>query len=350
MKRIIIASFLLVSGLALIFYFHHRMGNSIDPNKKEKLSEKSSIDYWRLQLKEDFENNTESLYPSSSFPLRKEPDPSLIPVLNELLKDQDFRVRWSALGCLFALGSQAKSAVPNIIELLEDPYPIIRQHAAEFLGKHGKSGGKIGPKLKKNLCDPDFQVSLAASKALFQIKENDSETLMALKRILNNNQTQNIYNRIEAAQTIGNIGSAAKEAVPSLISVISVFNKDDSLYGSLQSICAESLGKIGPDAMEALPFLQKAMKSPIPSVRAHSAGAFWLISGKTSESFPILHQVLIDDNNPDYDQKIACQYLGRMGRGAKDAIPTLCRVAKKSQSDELRKIARESLIAIEGGK
>jgi hypothetical protein len=39
-----------------------------------------------------------------------------------------------------------------------------------------------------------------------------------------------------------------------------------------------------------------------------------------------------------------------MGRGAKDAIPTLCRVAKKSQSDELRKIARESLIAIEGGK
>ena len=63
--------------------------------------------------------------------------PPAIPALSELLKDQDWYVRWRAVWTLREMGPRAKSAASALLPLLTDSNAMVREAAAEALGKIG---------------------------------------------------------------------------------------------------------------------------------------------------------------------------------------------------------------------
>ena len=73
--------------------------------------------------------------------------------------------------------------------------------------------------------------------------------------------------RANAAQALGKIGPAAKDAVPALIAVV----KDER--SSIHEEAVNTLGEIGPAAAEAELALRDAVKDKDPNVRTAAARA-----------------------------------------------------------------------------
>ena len=97
-----------------------------------------------------------------------------IPALIEALKDQDRFVRISAAKGLGKMGTEAKAAVPPLIELLKDSEPLVRANAAEALGRMGAEAKTAILALTELQKDQAPVVRLAAAGALGKI--NASET------------------------------------------------------------------------------------------------------------------------------------------------------------------------------
>lgn len=63
-------------------------------------------------------------------PLRD--DPEAVPVLIEMLKDPDMRLRWYAALCLGELRADAHAAVPALVEVLADRQPVPNDFTQEM--------------------------------------------------------------------------------------------------------------------------------------------------------------------------------------------------------------------------
>ena len=95
------------------------------------------------------------------------------------------------------------------------------------------------------------------------------------------------YIRMLAASALGRIGPDAREAVPALIELLA----DNEAYGadgwlpspSVCSIAAEALGKLGPDAGAAIPALEKLLGHGNYNARDAAAKAIAKIRGKQPE-------------------------------------------------------------------
>ena len=88
---------------------------------------------------------------------------SAVPTLAGLLKDKDWFVRWRAAWTLRGMGSRANSAAPALVSLLADGNVIVREAAAEALGRIGAVNV---PVLTAMLKDKDASVRYAAAKSL----------------------------------------------------------------------------------------------------------------------------------------------------------------------------------------
>src|SRR5262249_17257568 len=84
-----------------------------------------------------------------------------------------------------------------------------------------------------------------------------------------------------AADALGEIGPAAKAAVPALISAL----KDQDW--EVRRATANALGKIGPAPKDAVPGLMVALKDPESVVRSSAAAALKEIALGAVESPPV---------------------------------------------------------------
>jgi len=122
-------------------------------------------------------------------------------------------------------------------------------------------------------------------------------------------------NRMLAAESLGRMGPAAEEAVPELIQVLGEEND------SLRSTAVTALAAIGTGAV---PALVAALDHQGPAVRSGAADALGSIGAGSTEAIPALINLL-----GDRDYEISHRAASALGRIGAAAVPALLQVAAK---------------------
>lgn len=212
-----------------------------------------------------------------------------LPVLIKVSGSENFHARYLACRVLGKLGESAKPAVPTLIDRLGDEIPSVRRLAAEALGLLGPkvapeaaeplfrtmddrlvpvrenailalaNFGPLAepaiPKLRTIMLDRNSTLRAAACLTVWKVTNDADAVLPVLKEILREGDFE-----WEAAQVLGQLGPAAKSAVPELIAAL---QKDESV----QLDAADALGRIGADAAPAIPALKSLLEHEEEEVR-----------------------------------------------------------------------------------
>lgn len=157
---------------------------------------------------------------------------------------------------------------------------------------------------------------------------------------------QEHYERKAAADRIGDMGAAAKDAVPKLIEIVQSDPWSDVRYEA-----ASSLGDIGPDAKAAIPALISFLKDKDQGYdRVAAPQAMVEIDPQSKEAVQALIEAL-NDEDPAIRQYSAMA-LGDYGTLAQGAVPKLIEIIKKDattgREQDLREGAEEALGKIGG--
>ena len=104
---------------------------------------------------------------------------AVLPVFVEGLKNQkSWALRGGSIAALGQMGPEAKTAVPDLIEMLKDQYEDIRQLAVDALAQIGPDAKAAVPALRALSNDPDSQVRQKSAQALQRIQgEGAAETV-----------------------------------------------------------------------------------------------------------------------------------------------------------------------------
>jgi HEAT repeat protein len=188
--------------------------------------------------------------------------------------------------------------------------------------------------------------------------------------------------RHEAILSLGSMGDAAAEAVPDLAKIMTDDPDEDDRFQA-----ALALSKMVPASRTAVPALAQALQDKVLQVRMQATIALFRLHGDAQPAVPALIKAFQDKENNtnlgtfhvtiqemaalalggaggpealsalqanldkvnDEDMRAAtARALGEMGPAAQPALPQLETMAKKDDSPEVRRVAKESLEKIKG--
>jgi HEAT repeat protein len=288
---------------------------------------------------------------------------------------------------IHALAQTNSSAVAPLVAALNDEDPIVRMLAVRGLGRLGRSVADAVPALVKALQDKDERVHSEAIKSLGQLgpvansPASSSQAIQALAELV---KSEHGSNRIVAAEALAYVAGRDASAPANgeepgsrgsrlAISTLADVVRSHDLNPRIQA--ATALGRIGPDAKEAVPALAEAVDSADPVLRLEAAIALAHIGADVPGLLPVLLEVVHDRAHSSRARAIdalgdvacanasagggpsaprasltnavtpalvrilweerperirAAEVLGRMGASAKDAVPTLTNILKGS--------------------
>jgi HEAT repeat protein len=244
---------------------------------------------------------------------------SAIPQLVLTTKDSgSWEIRRAAVMALQAAGRDAQNgpdmrAVNAVIGALNDNSAKVRLAAASALGALGRPHSpadrtKVENALREKFRDKDKSVVIWSYVSLMAIEDTTAEEhLVALAKFIK--PTYDMYVRIEAAQALGTMKARAKSRVRDLADYL------DDKEAQVAAACALALGNIGPPSYDVLNYLLRGL------------------------------------DHKDLDFKAACVWaIGEIGERAADkAKGPLEALIKKEGTDEgIRDMARQSLKKIQG--
>lgn len=211
-----------------------------------------------------------------------------IPVLVRMLSHSDKYIRRNAVWGLGKLGSQAKSVLFDLCRSLKDEDARTASGAAQAIGNMGEDATSAVPNLAEAMRGTNIVLCRLAAKALSQIGKPALSTLIVhLKH-------HDLFVRGEAAVALGWMGPKAAAAVTPLIELIRTSKPKgrptpaQELIGRTTPVtpiatiggsgeqspedaarinAITALGRIGPDAMTAMSYLQDALQDPSEQVR-----------------------------------------------------------------------------------
>jgi len=143
----------------------------------------------------------------------------VVPVLRAALKetavnDNDESVRTHAAHALLEVGPEPDSEVAGLIDSLQNELEILRFHAAIALGNHGRDAQPAVPALIHTaLWDQDPAVRVEAAVALWKIDRTGPLVIPVLIKALADDNELICW---IAADCLGQIGPEARQAVPAL--------------------------------------------------------------------------------------------------------------------------------------
>jgi len=184
------------------------------------------------------------------------PDASAaIPAVLEVLAGAELDERLICCFALDAIGGPkaARQGVDVLIVGLEDKDPERRRVAAFTLSEMGSSAKPAVAALGKALHDPEILVRLGAAGALWML-ERQVELVVGI--LMEGLQHSDAWTRRWSIDVLGRMGPEARQAVPALGKML----KDGSAEMRLAAV--KTLGFIGPDAKSAVPQLIEALKDP----------------------------------------------------------------------------------------
>ncbi|HTL18729.1 MAG TPA: HEAT repeat domain-containing protein [Patescibacteria group bacterium] len=207
-----------------------------------------------------------------------------LPAVVSWVQDPDGGVRAAAYDTLVQFG---KMAVPKVIPLLSSSERGDVMNAAGILGKIGLEPKLAVPALSKALEHPDAEVRGKVVEALANFGPDAEPAVAVILQILT--KTVQTDPQKQIAYTLGEIGPAAKDAVPQLIELLKS-NKDRE--GLLNVVAADALGRIGPAASNAVPALIAALKSDDVRLPTRAEEALGSIGAGAGAAIPALIDAL----------------------------------------------------------
>ena len=226
--------------------------------------------------------------------------------------------------------------LPLLAELLEDDDPLVRIYAANALGCAGPIALPVVPKLLRLLRE---QGQVDASRSTHESRSALTNPLQIGSESLGQFET-GLHPEIlrgTVADAIGSIGPGAIEAVPDLTLLL------EDIYWPIRVKASNALARIGPPARAALPMLEKAVDDVLfgEPARVAAASAIWWIDRHHAMVEQILSQIL-DSGTPE-GRIAAAVELRMMGPPVADwAVPRLIALLE-NESPDVRLAAFESL-------
>jgi HEAT repeat protein len=273
-----------------------------------------------------------------------------VPDLSKMLKDPSWRVRVKAANALFRIDrQQAKTVVPILCEGVKQGSSTERMQVIQLLGQIGPDAKDACLTLLEVLNDPDFNVRNTASFSIIQIGD---AAVPPLRDALGN---KDATTRQLAAETLGRMGSRAKDALAALkerlkdddgltrvraaqalwfidrqadvaVPALGEAMKDKDL--TVRRAASLALFQLQPRPKEALPIFTAAMKDEDSLTRVQSAQAVWQINHKADEVMPVFMEVVKNPKEHALALNQTLTALNELGPEAKAAVPALVEVLK----------------------
>ena len=232
-----------------------------------------------------------------------------MPKLTTLLSDDNWRLRTSAAVALGKIGPEASPATPRLVELLQDSDAQVRDAAETSLTQMPLEADTTVPALTKLLkvgTDPSSQTNLpplhhyVCSARWARADKNAVPAIVVIA------QDERRYERYWAIIAFGEIGPAAKEAVPTLAKLTGEKNLNDELLLCL----VKSMEKIGPSGPVAVNPISRLTRRT-PAIRKEAELAWDLLGPGDIPSI----KALVQCKNLS-DRSMAASKLGDIGKAA----------------------------------
>ena len=285
-------------------------------------------------------------------------------VVGELCLDADEEVRGQAVGALLALGPAAQPAYPAILRALEHPDAVIRANALSALEAFPRRIPDWTPHLTRALEDSDPAVSTAAFRLVGTLGHDAAPVSGALVRLLMASEDPRSQTRaISALQAIGPGAAAAIPALTGLLSqgepsvrarvpsaLVGIDPTGITVAPALTTALGDSnaavrqaaihaLAGLRPRAPASIPVLRRLLSDPAPEVRL--AAVWALIQHEIREPEIFVPLLLRDGTNSVIEEvSVVADLLGRLGSGAKAAVPWLRSELAKTNANCLFYAAR----------
>ncbi|MGE3804211.1 MAG: HEAT repeat domain-containing protein [Gemmataceae bacterium] len=313
------------------------LAGQTSPTKKEPRYKGKTISYWVQELQSEQDaRRLEAKHALRAFGPRAE---TAVPALKLMLEDLSPEFRHFALVTLSEIGPLAKKAVPELVEVLkEEKNGELRKLAADTLGKIGPDaapalpalrdlvGGHEHPKDRAAYMEREHllvvmtQIGEKAALPLAELLDKEDadfrQTVLLAFEVLGPKAKQaveklepllkdsNPWVRFVAARALWKIAEH-KECVPTYAKLLD----DQDL--TLRTEVAWTLGKMGADAHEALPALQKqlevvekqAIDPRLDRFRATALNAVFRIDPQARMQEPPLHNDSVDKNKAKQAEK-----------------------------------------------
>lgn len=250
----------------------------------------------------------------------------VVPYLEQALRGPDLGPRYGAVQSLMWIGPGGRAAVPTLVDLLQATVDTnyLGTPVAIALGKIGSNAAPSIP-LVRALFDRETNWNYRCSQAgaLVRMDAGQTNALAFLVDGLTNHQPAG--DRWIAAMQLGEIGPAAKAAVPALIDVV------DGTNVMLASQVPYALRRIGVPVETCLPKFRQLLLSGDEIVRVNAAARILEID----PADPGAHRVLIDlVQKGSIFRGFAIGVLANAGPSAADAIPVLQWVVKNGAQQD----------------
>ena len=249
------------------------------------------------------------------------------------LHDPDRDVRVRAMSMLVARGDPART-VAALTQLLGESDAHVRQNAVWNLGRMGPAARPAVPALVAMLRNTALHEihRLDVVATLLKIEPRDTATTEAVIDFCvaaARHPTRDDV-RAGAIRNLGEVGPANDKVVPALIEAL---QHNDSFT---REMAAEAVGVIGPRASVAVPAL-------IAELQHGSSRASDALVRIGAASVPALIEFIRTQNEPYASGlQLAIETVGKIGPGAKDAVPVL--IAKlDSENTQVSYRAAEAL-------
>jgi HEAT repeat protein len=251
--------FRIFSLISFIVIAAHADAGQIEPKYKGK-----PLAYWvdRLQSAPTDEEQHKAAEAIAAFGADAD---TAVPKLVEMLDDRSPEFRGLISGVLATIGVDAKSVVPAMMKLLKEKRARHPELVIEILQEAGPKAKDAVPVLTETLANE--KLTKPAIRALRAIGPAAKDSVPHLMKMLDRGDAEV---RFESARALWNIAKHPK-AVPALISILENVDKGIDTEIFLQAI--DALGEIGPDAKAALPALRMHSKN------GRAAGAIERIEG-----------------------------------------------------------------------
>lgn len=193
------------------------------------------------------------------------------PVLCRLVSDAPASVRRHAAAALGGIGPGiGPEGLAALVKALRDPLEPVRENAVIALGKLGDFAKPAMPEIRAVLEEGRLKARAQAARTLWQLTRDADIVVPVLVAAL----TDEVSSSPEAATFLGELGEAAKPAVPELTA--SLQSRD--LLMRIEA--AKALGRIGPAAESAVPALEQALKDESSDVSEAAKKSLEQIKGK----------------------------------------------------------------------
>lgn len=290
-----------------------------------------------------------------------------VPELLQAVKDEHPEVRHEALMALAATGDTSQATIDAATTALADRENSVKYAAAYVLGSIGPAAAKATSQLQTLLRSEDPFLRTVGAWALGKSTQNNSQAYaQSIDYLLQSLQHENRDVRLAAIEAIDDLDPEPSKVLPGLIKAfesqegVIATNVADALVDmgkaavgpvaqelknpKLRRAAVVVLGRIGPDAKDAVPALVEALRGETDKDARREI--FMSLSNIGPASDAIVPELLKDLKSEDIQLKAGATYaLGAMGASAKEALPEI-RKNLTARDEKLRLLSVWALVRI----